>query len=260
MVPLRQLELHVTHLCNLACDGCRHFSNFGMTGKLDYATGETWLKAWSARVSPTRFKLLGGEPTLNKELHKFIRLVPEIWPECRDYTLTTNGLTAPKWSVELIDAILETGTRVYLTKHSETDERYLSLFNRGLEAMICYGIMPKVDPTAGWYRGYKGTGNNILPFHDGDQRASWGRCDSKWCMQLHENRLWKCAPLAYWGQYVEKFPNVERAEWGPYFDYYGIGLKASDDELTEFAGREDEAACALCPKNPDIYEKSVWKS
>lgn len=253
MIVLPQLEMHIAHACNLACDGCRHYSNLHFKGVIPFEVGEKWLRAWAKRVVPVHFKILGGEPTLNREVSRYVRLAADLWPSSRR-VLTTNGLTL-HLRPELEDAIKETGTRVFLSRHHNTDDTYLTKLGEAVALLDKWGVTYTLDDaTQGWYRGYSGAGSNIIPF-PGERRKSWGRCDSKYCAQLHRNRLWKCPPLAYWGMYREKFPDVKG--WQEFNEYQSVGLEATDYELHQFASEEDISACALCPSEPVSYQKSI---
>lgn len=257
-VPMHQLELHVAHACQLACDGCQHYANYPLGGVVPFAVGGAWLQAWAARVAPRRFKLLGGEPLLNLETHRYVRLAADLWPTARRI-LTTNGLLIERQGADLVAALRETETEVMVTRHA-TDPAYTAALDRNLAALASWGVRFSVDAAAvsGWIRGYRGAGDAILPFADGDPRASWQNCISRRCMQLHENRLWKCPPLAYWGLLAAKFPGLDRGAWAPFFAYEGIGLEADAATLAAFVARQDEAdLCGRCPANPVPYQKDI---
>ena len=68
MLSLPQLEVHIAHGCNYGCKSCSHFSQFHHQGMLRRDTAYEWYKMWADRINPGRLSLLGGEPTLNKEL------------------------------------------------------------------------------------------------------------------------------------------------------------------------------------------------
>ncbi len=51
MMKTRQLELHVTHACNLSCESCSHYSNQGHKGMLDLAAAAAWMTQWSQRLA-----------------------------------------------------------------------------------------------------------------------------------------------------------------------------------------------------------------
>src|SRR5437660_1065592 len=48
-----------------------------------------------------------------------------------------------------------------------------------------------------WTRRYHGFGATMQPFEDNAPRASWEICPARECKQLHEGKIFKCAPLAY---------------------------------------------------------------
>jgi hypothetical protein len=43
------------------------------------------------------------------------------------------------------------------------------------------------------------------------------------------------------------------AAWKPYLAYAPLAPGSSDDELDEFLAREEEAACAMCPAQPQPF-------
>ena len=215
-----------------------------------------WMRAWAQRITPQRFKLLGGEPMLHRDLWRYVRLTYQLWPHA-DRSVTTNGLVLNFQNLTLANELKNTGTRVYLTRHHETDREYLSRLAEAEQILKDWGVEYEVDPTTHWYKSYEGRGDDIKPF-DSDPEEAWNRCDSRWCMQLHDNRLWKCPVAAYWGMYLEKFPGANRPEWDRLTNYRSIGLGASDEELGEFAVRTHEPMCRVCPSNPQTYQKEIW--
>ena len=85
MVVLHNLELHLSHACNLRCINCSHFSDLNLKGFLSVQTADDWMGLWSGRLRPHRFTLLGGEPTLNPDLSSIVRLARRHWPASKTY-------------------------------------------------------------------------------------------------------------------------------------------------------------------------------
>src|SRR6266702_5150799 len=73
------IELHVAHTCNLTCESCSHYSNHAHKGILDLALAESWIRAWSKRITLDELNLLGGEPTMNPRLSEFVVLARKYW-------------------------------------------------------------------------------------------------------------------------------------------------------------------------------------
>jgi organic radical activating enzyme len=259
----RALEVHVTHTCNLHCDGCKHYSNYNHMGRLEVAAYRDWITSWSKHLQPKKIRLLGGEPTLHPELTKFLYITKEIWPETTIY-ITTNGYFLDRHP-NLIKAMIDTNARMSLSVHSK-DPAYLEKVNPIRDALKKYreetGVdLMETDVTEVWTRNYIGTGAEMKPYDDELPEESWEHCTAKYCMQLHENRLWKCAPIAYLGMQLEKFDLEYDPDWTAYMKYQSLGLEATQDEMREFLSREAEPVCGMCPaKPPFIKDKTTdWK-
>ena len=66
------IDIHVANRCNLNCDGCNHWSNYGFTEVFSVDTLYEWAEPWSKILNPERINLLGGEPLLNKQCGKIV--------------------------------------------------------------------------------------------------------------------------------------------------------------------------------------------
>lgn len=85
-----EIQLHVTHSCNLTCEGCTHYMNQGHSGSISLEDAAKWMSNWNDKILPMRFTLMGGEPALHPELTEFVYLAREMWPN--SYTeVISNG-------------------------------------------------------------------------------------------------------------------------------------------------------------------------
>ncbi len=259
----RALEVHVTHVCNLHCDGCKHYSNYNHKGRLAVSTFREWISAWSKVLQPKKLRLLGGEPTLHPHLPEFLYAAREIWPETVTY-IGTNGHFLDRHPT-LLQALIDTQSRLTLSLHSK-DPAYLAKINPIREGLRRYreetGVdLMETDVTEVWTKNYLGVGASMKPYADKAPRDSWTHCTAKHCMQLHENRLWKCAPVAYLGMQLEKFALTADPDWVPYLKYQSLGLEASHVEMREFLARESEPVCGMCPARPPyVMNKTIdWQ-
>ena len=71
-IKFRCLEIHVAHACNLKCKSCSHFSDQQHKGIITVDQLEEWCGDWPKRICPEEGNMLGGEPTLNKNLVEFV--------------------------------------------------------------------------------------------------------------------------------------------------------------------------------------------
>lgn len=254
MLAIGNLEVHVAHSCNLACESCSHYSNQGHKGMLSLEEAERWFGAWSSRIAPSVFSLLGGEPAIHPQLAEFVPLVRQHWPTAK-LRLVTNGFLLDRHS-SLPARLAEAGDAALIVSVHHRSEAYLARLRPVLALLdrwvSDYGIKVSGYPSDEWWtRRYKGFGAAMEPYTDGNPRQSWEHCPARTCPQIHEGRIWKCAPLAYLGMQDTKYGLSE--SWSPYLGYRPLDPDCSDAELREFFAREDEAVCGMCPAQPEHF-------
>lgn len=259
MYDIEQLELHVTHACNFTCEGCSHYSNHGHTGNISLDDCEEWLYGWSKRVKPKTFTILGGEPTLNKDLPEIVYMVRAMFPDPTTGIDVITNATGLHLQPRLPQMLVATGATLAVSIHSTEHPNYIKKFKRG------YKLAKKWKHDLGvwvefwdftnkeWVRQYKGFGDTMMPYEDNNPRKSWEVCISKYAMQLHEGKLWKCPALAYLPMQAKKYNLSDK--WNPYLKYQSLDVNCTDEELEEFLNREDESFCSMCPANRDVYTK-----
>lgn len=256
------LDIHITHNCNLTCESCSDFTNNGLSKMLSLEEAEDWMSLWTQRITPKNFLILGGEPTLHKDLEKFLYLSKRMWPKS-NLILITNGffihLHENLWkSLKDNDIILSISfhdnskeymkkiiNNIMLVKKWEKDHGITVTFNKEYEK---------------WNTIYKGYGSNILPFEDNNPKQSWDNCymNGK-CFQLHEGKIWKCPPITYLPLQKEKYGNLLSPKWDPYLKYKPLEPTCSDKDIIEFFNRKEESVCGMCPSKTIIKNK-VTKS
>lgn len=251
---IKNLEMHVVHSCNLACESCSHYSNQGHKGIVSLDEAEQWMRSWSERLDPAVFILLGGEPTIHPKLPEFVTLARKYWPQSK-LRLITNGFflhrhpTLPAVLSADRDAEIRISLHHDAPEYREKVAPVLKLL-RGWERE--YGI--RVDYRGSyrqWTRRYRGFGAKMEPYEDGRPRRSWEVCPAKHCLQLFERKIWKCSPLAYLRLQDEKYHLS--AQWEPYLRYAPLEPECSEEELQSFLAREEEACCGMCPANPEKF-------
>ena len=101
MIEVPHLEWHITHNCNLSCQGCSHFTNHGHDWFAEIETLKEWYSYWNKRISPHTIAILGGEPLLHKNVIDIIYLTREMWNQPLEssikliyprYEIVTNGI------------------------------------------------------------------------------------------------------------------------------------------------------------------------
>jgi organic radical activating enzyme len=268
---LSNIEIHISNSCNLTCDSCSHYSNHGHKGILSIEDFEDWVLPWSKKIKPTWFSLMGGEPTLNKNLVEIAKKSVNIWSDSR-IRIISNGFFL-KNHLKLPEIIKQYKIQLRLSIHHDSDEykekikpvrdlinewstKYnLSVSNKLLPVSECWKEADIVWTTSygkGWRQTYKGFGDNMMPFEDNNPKESWKKCSVKNCRQIFLGKLWKCPNLAYLQMQDKKFKLNEK--WTPYLSYRDGNLKdqaientASYKEIKNFYETEEIFHCNMCP-------------
>jgi MoaA/NifB/PqqE/SkfB family radical SAM enzyme len=253
-LAIDNLELHVAHSCNLACESCSHYSNHAHKGLLDLDEARRWMEPWSGRLVPASFSLLGGEPTIHPDLAAFVPLARAFWPRSQ-VRIATNGLLLHRHP-ELPRRLAAAGNAVLeISIHHASDE-----YRRRLEPVFDllrtwtrrYGVNVRlVHSYAKWTRRYKGFGASMAPHEDDNPRLSWEHCPAKYCPQLLDGAIFKCGPIAYLPMQDAKYKLA--APWRPYLDYQPLAAGCSDAAIAEYFAREEEPICAMCPAAPQRF-------
>ena len=200
MIDCYMLDVHVANRCNLNCDGCNHWSNYGFKEVFSAKTLYDWAEPWSKIVNPERVNLLGGEPLLNKQCSEIVSNYRKLFPETT-LKLFTNGFLLSKqlWlkkTLEINNCVL------VVTLHSD-EKTYLKKFKNELQCLRKWGeptLKKKTwfrtvfdyegieveirDMRGHWYKTYTGNGYNAKPYKDKKPRESWENCVSKHSIQL----------------------------------------------------------------------------
>ncbi|MBF0406262.1 MAG: radical SAM protein [Candidatus Riflebacteria bacterium] len=251
MQNLRNLEIHLTHCCNLSCESCSHYSNHEHTGHLSLDEADEWMSRWIRRVKPTTFSLAGGEPTLHPDLTKFIILSRKQWPDAHIQIITNGFLLNQHPDLPNVLSQVQNSS-ISISIHSnlpEYAERLFSIIDLLGKWVVKFGTRIKFRRSYNnWTRRYLGFGNSMEPFADGLMRQSWEKCPAKYCQQLFEGKIWKCAPLAYLHLQNKKFHISDK--WNPYLAFQPLSPDSTDEMVAEFLRREEESCCNMCPANP----------
>lgn len=258
-IKISHIEWHIAHACNIACQGCAHFSDYGHTEIISYDEIKDWYKKWSHRLSAKTIDILGGEPLLNKDVCKIISLTREMWddPYLEALNLQTNGLLIDRFP-DLPKVLKDANCSISLSWHG-VDPRYNKLFDKSKkildEWVEKYGITVHIQDFYNlWLRQYKGHGATMEPYEDGDFEKSWDTClTGQDCFQLLNGNIYKCAPLAYLPMMKQKFNLSEK--WDYYLSYVPLKPEASDDEVRDFFNRGAEKFCGMCPHTPELFKK-----
>ena len=282
-------NIHLTNMCNFFCNGCDHYSNYKIGGYLGVERFEEYLKTWCDKFNQLKLevRLLGGEPTLNRHLVDILKLSRKYTPD-NNIILFTNGTYLHKHK-NLKDVLIDNKIVLKLTEHSK-EKKYLDKLNplkeklrrwsdegldyrsydytegfgwTGTDAVALGG--GRIHNDGIWRKQYKGHGETMRPFEDNEPRKSWEICCCSWAkggianIQLYENKLWKCPPIAYLKDALTKFGLQNHPKWIPYLKYKPLSGDVTLEEMVNWMRRDEEDICNMCPAYDDKREKVLDK-
>jgi hypothetical protein len=255
---ISNLEIHAWHGCNLACESCAHYSSLGFRGGPSAEICQNWMESWAPRVWPRTFSIVGGEPTLNRDLERIIRSAARLWQNST-IRVVTNGFMLSKHP-QLVSLMSALRGRAFLeiSSHHSSEEfqRRFRPVRELAERWKASGVDVRlIAADARWTRRYTMKGHEI-EFLNGDPRLAWESCVGKRCKQIYLGRLWKCPPVAYFGLWPSGI-NVEKVWQDLAKRSIPLPADCSDDELASFLDREEEEVCRLCPSRLERFELPI---
>jgi organic radical activating enzyme len=260
---MSNIEIHVSHSCNLTCQSCSHYSNHGHKGQLSLEEFKDWTIPWSFKIKPKWFTIMGGEPTMNKNLAKITESAVKIWNESR-VRIITNGFFL-KNHPELPKLMEKYKVQLRLSVHDDTEdfEKKMNpirdLVNKWQRDFPKLEVNWTNSFKNTWRQTYKGFGNDMMPFEDNNPKASWKNCSVKFCRQIFLGKLWKCPNIAYLQMQDKKFNLNEK--WSPYLGYrhgdlidQAIEPNANYSKIKDFFEKEEVLHCSMCPSKIIRFE------
>ena len=237
-------------------------TNIGLNWMITKDEFVSWIKNWNGRIKPDQFHILGGEPTLHKDLVEFLYIARELWGQDQEIRLMSNGFFVDRHE-NLGKVLKETNTSIDIGLHSKKED-YLGKLKDNILLMkkwreeegTTVNFMDFTEEGSGWNpsgrtwrRIYKGYGASMLPYEDNDPEASWENCwmDGARCFQLYQGNLWKCPPITYLPEAKKKYGDLLSEKWDPYLAYEPLKPECSDEELMQFWKSECLSICSMCP-------------
>lgn len=247
MIQIPNLEIHATYACNLFCKSCSHFSDQRVGTNISLEEIANQMVQWSGRIQPRIFSILGGEPTLNKQLVDIVRECRKQWPFSK-LRLISNGFFL-KNHPRLPQVLQQTGCELDISVHHDGPEYTEKLVpvRKLLESwQKQYQFKLTFRPSSTkWRTTFEGVGAQMVPWDDGDPQSSYQHCVAKHCPQIFEGKIYKCPQLAYLNLMDRKYHLPEI--WDQYLAYRPLYPECSDAELELFFKTKVESVCSMCP-------------
>ena len=185
---LPRLEVHVVDHCNLNCKGCTHYCNVANEKFIKIEDYVKDLEEISKKLDFQEIKIMGGEPLLHKEIHKFIR-------ETRRIVFISNCLLLDTASEEFWDAMRDTNTFFNLTKYPVTNNK----FTHYLDLIVSKNVLLGNIHVANEFWLIHNPNGNSNP------QEMYQKCEEAYCRQLRDGKLYICPDACYMDYYNAYF-------------------------------------------------------
>ncbi|MDD5018272.1 MAG: radical SAM protein, partial [Eubacteriales bacterium] len=181
---LELLVLHIVEHCNMSCANCSMFAGLVKHPVfMDYDKTKAslfQLKKYFNQV--VVFRLIGGEPLLNKDIGRYCKLVRDIYP-FSNIEIVTNGTLIMGMSDELINTLHENNITLdialYPVLNSKIDEINEFLNHNKIKHYI-------TKEKEVFYKLYDAKGES-------DRNTAFKKCKMKFnCVNMKENRIAVC--------------------------------------------------------------------
>ena len=224
LLPVRLIEFHVAHDCNLTCEGCSHFSPTAARQNVTAENLASDLDASSTVLDPEYVHILGGEPLLNRSLSELIPLFRRFFPGAK-IKLVTNGVLLLKAPSHLYESLRVNGVGVAVSVYPAVSldipaiQRRCEEYRVFLECWRQDTFLDFFDPNGGH-----------------DPAVSRAHCPMEDALNVRDGRVFPC-PVTAW------------ADLGgfPFFAADGVRLSAGVDEIrTVLSGDRITSLCGYC--------------
>lgn len=190
---LPYIEYHVADHCNLNCRGCVHFSPMADGEKFaDYEQVKNDLYQLK-KIVPyiEQIHILGGEPLLNKELWRYLKLTRSVYPYAELYIIT-NGLLLGNMTEELMEAVRENNVKISVSLYPPMYKNIRHTVELVKAQGIPVSVSDAIDKFSYTFDEQGGHLNGVKRIH----------CT---CPNLYKGRLSLCPIIAYMEYFNKAF-------------------------------------------------------
>jgi organic radical activating enzyme len=267
---IEESVFYITNVCNLTCNNCETYNNRKFKGHFKWQDNQDDYYNWSRLVSFGLLNIHGGEPFTNPELLTWATELKKLWPNCKNYTVSSNG-TLLKNNIELSRQIIDMGWTIDVTVHDpiqwndivEDSKNIVSSFNYDVNSdskELRYidkntsRILISIIPEYYFYKSSnKYTRHGKIFMHRSDPNAAHRECISGSqdpCRFFVRGKLYKCPLTAISDDLIDQFA-VEDEATSLLKKYKPATASMPIEELEDFFNNINNpiSQCTLCPES-----------
>ena len=189
---LDYIEFHVSHVCNLNCKGCCHFSSLT---KRKFPNFDEWNEGFMRLQEFIPYireiHLLGGEPLINPELSRYALRTRELYPDAK-IEIISNAILADKLAEETVKDLQCANIKISITAYPGVLDR----IGRGIDFLHVRGLLGNIHMATEFT---KMLSRVKRPF---PYRTTESVCH---CPNLDGTKLYPCPLIAYLSDFNAQF-------------------------------------------------------
>lgn len=241
---IHHLEANLADGCNLNCKGCLHFSNLYSLDEIpDCKELIQTITEISKHADIFQFRVLGGEPLLNKNLEEFLVQLRNVLPET-DLAVISNGIMIPSISRSLYKTMCKSYIGFNLTLYPPTLSRKEKIYSVLNEEGVAYGSHEvKTDRF-----------EKFIRLSPGSERA-YEKCEPRGILVVKGKNLYRCPLEAFIDKFYERFDIELKAPDGIDVFDGAIDWKNVVNDLYE----KPRPLCTYCAEESTFFDWSVGK-
>lgn len=265
-------QFYITNVCNLTCDRCSSYNNRNFKGHFLWKDNKDDYQAWSEILDIDALSIIGGEPFANPDLENWISGLRALWPNVKDFSISTNG-TFFKNKKELIKKFIYQKVYMDVSVHDpalykdveETLTECLDGFDaHSIDKGISKEIYVKDTLVAKISEAYnfstmsvKSIKDGVTYMHDSDPVKAHSVCGCNFCHYFVRGKLYKCYLTAITQDLTNQFNIEDRAEQ-LLKEYDPCGPYDDPSKIETFVNKilEPIPQCRLCTDKPNI--RPIW--
>jgi len=236
--PIPLIEFYITNVCNLTCRGCNRFNNYNFKGHQYWDDHAQAIEAWGTRLDIQRITIIGGEPTLNPDLEKWVSNLRRLWPTSLIMVQTNGTYQRPEhltfWRKYRV------GFGLSLHDPETADDLKMQWKNHAgpFEAFVFHESAVIKE-------------NDHFRLHNSNPVNAFKCCDMKYDHTIFNGKLWKCPSMALIPEFAKQFDlRLDDQQKKLLDSYQPLTPECSDQELEDFIAQRDTVIpqCQFCPQ------------
>lgn len=202
MVKLDYLEVKIVNYCNYKCRACSACANIAQRGEYNIDEFERDVKRISELLKIGVFRLMGGEPLLNKNIGAFLNIARKYLPDT-DIRIVTNGSLISNMKQSFYDILIDDSVKVDISYYIGKEKKVLHKVDEGIKKLEDNKIPFEINKRKYFYL----TMSKKLPNEDYNTiYRNYRNCRERLqCNNMFHGKIYPCIQSCSFQQYDEKF-------------------------------------------------------